>query len=539
MSAPDDRTPADSPTVCVVGAGLAGALVADALAGRGREVALLDAGPTVDRDSRYERMQRQLRPGTTAAEIWGMDGERDAYTAAGAGAWPVNERRVKGVGGTTLNWLGVTPRFRPSTFETATRHGVGRDWPISYADLRPYYAEAEQELCVAGNADAPFQPPRETAYPQPPLERSHSDELFAAAGEELAVPVHSLPVARGPDSERRDRRPDGGAPSRRVRPPEATYSADTHVERAVASGARLIDRAAVERLEHGPDGERVTAAVYRTPDGARHRQDADVFVAACGTIETPRLLLLSDSPQYPDGLGNSSGVVGRYLMGQPPATVLGVLDEPTKQREVGSPTTGSYQFAAPEADRAGFALTCLNNAGETPAELALREESWGDRLLEEVQFHHGNTVGLSIRVGSLPRAANRVTLDETTTDDRGDPVPDVQFSPGPFAARAQEAAIALGTDLVEALDGAVVYADGTTTTDELPPAARGGHYAVGGTRMGTDPETSVVDPTCRSHDLKNLYVAGGSPFVTSGAVPPALTIAALALRTADHVDGRL
>ncbi|PSP26072.1 GMC family oxidoreductase [Halobacteriales archaeon QH_10_67_22] len=538
-----DRTPVEDADVCVVGAGPAGAILAHSLARRGHDVVILEAGPRFDMESRIDRMKRQIRPNTPVDDIWDMGGERDAYTASGSHSWPLNRRRVKGVGGTSLHWGGVTPRFQPKDFEMENRYGVARDWPVGYEDLRPYYVRAEEEIGVAGDESADHIAPREEPYPMDAFEPSYTDQLYARAGEEIGVDVHSVPLAINDGTYDRNEC-EGYGTCQHVCPNGAKYSADVHVEKAEAAGATVIDEAPVQRFEHGPDGERVTEAVYATPDGGTHSQEADVFVAAAGAYETPRLLFLSESDQYPDGLANSSGTLGRYVMGHPPAAVFGILpDRETYQGVNGVPlASGTYQFYDDEAgERGAINIMFVDTAGPSPAELALQSDGVGDDLLGTIDGQYGNAIGLTAAVEMLPRADNRITLDNSRTDDRGNPVLDLQMEPGAFAKRAQERAIEVATNLIEELGGTVIYGEGTLTTthDDMTAAAKGGYHPMGGTRMGTNPTESVVDSNLRTHDLANLYVAGGGAFVTGGAANPTLTIMALSLKAADHIDERL
>ncbi|PSQ45573.1 GMC family oxidoreductase [Halobacteriales archaeon SW_7_68_16] len=538
-----DRTPVEGADVCVVGAGPAGAILSHSLARRGHEVVVLEAGPRFDMESRIDRMKRQIRPDASVEEIWDMGGERDAYTTSGVQSWPLNKRRVKGVGGTSLHWGGVTPRFHPKDFEMESRYGVARDWPIGYEDLRPYYVRAEAEIGVAGDESAEHIAPRDEPYPMDAFEPSYTDQLFAQAGEELGIDIHSIPLAYNDGTYERNEC-EGYGTCQYVCPNGAKYSADVHVEKAEEEGATVVDRAPVQRLEHGPDGQQVTGAVYETPDGESHRQEADVFVAAAGAYETPRLLFLSESDHYPDGLANSSGTLGKYFMGHPPAAVFGILPDQETYQGVNGVALSSctYQFYEDESgERGSINIMFSSTAGPSPAEIALRSDATGDDLLETVDGQFGNALGMTIAVEMLPRADNRITLDDSRTDDRGNPVLDLQMEPGAFARRAQERAIEVGTDLIEELGGTVIYGEGTMTSthDDLSASAQGGYHPMGGTRMGTDPEKSVVDPTLRTHDLDNLYVSGGGVFVTSGAANPTLTVMALSLKAADHIDERL
>jgi len=525
-----DRSPSPTVDVCVVGAGPAGALVANRLADRGHDVVILEAGPRFDRSDRLERMERSIRPAHGGLSVWDMGGERDAYTSTGEWFYPLNATRVKGVGGSTLHWQGVVPRLHESDFERNTRDGVGTDWPIAYEDLRPYYAEAERALGVAGASDNPFAPSREEPFPMPAFPPSYSDSLFAEACEAAGIAMHSVPNAR--NSEARDGRSEcvGYGTCKPVCPSGAKYSADYTVEAAESKGVRVVDRVPVQRLETTDGGERVGTAVYATPDGSEHGQDARQFVLAAGGVEIPRLLLLSRSSDHPDGLANSSGAVGRYFMDHLFAGTGGRASRETRQNHVGFITSESHQFYDNDFEGAGpIKLEFLNYAGPSPVEQALSADEWGDDLLDSLRESYGRHLAMGGLVGQPPRADNRVALDPSTTDDHGNPVPRIEWSLGERTRRSLSKANELQARVFDELDADVEW---TVGPDNTGPAA----HHMGTTRMGTDPGESVVDARMRTHDVANLTVASSSVFPTSGAMNPTLTIAALALKAAEHLD---
>jgi len=525
-----DRSPVSDADVCVIGAGPAGALVADRLATAGHDVVILDAGPRFDESERLERMERAIRPAYGRPDVWDVGGERDAHSATGEWFYPLNHARVKGIGGSTLHWQGMVMRLHEDDFASASERGVGVDWPIDYEELRPYYADAETELGVSGADDNPFGPPREEPFPNPAFPPSYSDGLFAEACEELEISMHSVPNAR--NSEPYDGRSAcvGYGTCQPVCPSGAKYDGSVHVDAAEEKGATVIDRATVEKLEHGPD--RIEAAHYATPDG-EYRQTADAFVLAAGGVETPRLLLLSDSEHYPDGLANSSGAVGKYFMDHLFAGAGGVLDEPTRQNHVGFLTSESHQFYDDADEEVGpFKLEFFNYAGPSPVEMALGGDEWGDDLLDSLRESYGNHVAVGALVEQLPREDSYVGLDDSETDHLGNPVPDVHWNVGDRALRTLERANELQTRILEELGAEVQWTVGPESTG---PA----YHHMGTTRMGTDPSESVVNVDLRTHDLENCWIASSSAFPTGGALNPTLTIAALALRAAENVDAAL
>ncbi|MFT4947016.1 MAG: choline dehydrogenase-like flavoprotein [Natronomonas sp.] len=540
MSSQIDRTPAEPADVCIIGAGIAGGIVGAKLAERGFDVVVLESGERFDPDDRLAQMEQAIRPEHDDKEIWNMGGARDRFSNSGDVEYALNERRVKGVGGTTLHWLGTTPRLHPRDFELRSRYGLGTDWPISYDDLRPYYAEAEREMGIAGG-DSGAAPPREQPYPMEPFPSTHSDGLFEAACEELDISMRPCPQAR--NSERYDGRSQcvGYGTCIPVCPSGAKYSGDVHVRNAEADGASVIDRVTVEYLEHGPDT--VDAARYVTPDGTRHRQEARQFVVAAGGVETPRLLLLSESESYPDGLANSSGLVGRYFMEHPAVRTTARIDRETNPEPVRFLTRISEAFYEGADGPPGSILLKFGNPNpDSPAEHALSGpgsdsldgvseavtgSEWGEDLLDGYDTAN-RTLWIGGNLEMLPDRSNRVTLDTSTTDKFGNPVPDVSFSVGSYARRTAEEALDIQREILETAGAEVVR-----RTDPADPNFLSHH--LGTTRMGEDSTESVVDSRLRTHDIENLWCVSSSVFPTAGAANPTLTIAALALRTSEFL----
>ncbi|WP_338728768.1 GMC family oxidoreductase [Haladaptatus sp. DJG-WS-42] len=517
--------------VCIIGAGPAGALLADTLAAAGHDVVVLEAGPRFDPTDRLERMERSIRPGDSGLSVWDMGGKRDAYTSSGENFYPLNHARVKGVGGSTLHWQGMVMRLHESDF--AATGPAGGEWPIDYDDLRSYYANAEQELGVAGAVDNPFSPPRDEPYPMPAFAPSHSDSIFAEACEALEITTHSVGNAR--NSVAYDGRSQcvGYGTCNPVCPSGAKYSADTTIEKAEAKGVRVVTEAPVQRLETTAAGERVEAAIY-AKDGRTYRQEARQFILAAGGVEIPRLLLLSASDEHPDGLANSSGAVGRYFMEHLFAGMGGVLSgRETRQNHVGFMTTESHQFYDNDEPGIGpIKLEFLNYAGPSPVEIAMDSAEYGDDLLETLKASYGHNLAMGALVGQEPRKENYIGLDPSETDDHGNPVPDVHWRIGEQEKRTIARANEIQQAVLDELGVDIRWKIGPENTGPT-------YHHMGTTRMGTDPETSVVDARLRCHDVANLTIASSSVFVTSGAMNPTLTIAALALRAADFVDESL
>jgi choline dehydrogenase-like flavoprotein len=371
--------------------------------------------------------------------------------------------------------------------------------------------------------------------------------------------MHSVPNAR--NSRTYEGRPPcvGYGTCSPVCPSGAKYSADVHIDDAESKGARIIDRAVVRRLETDESGSRITGATYETPDRTTHTQTADQFLLAAGAIENARLLLLSSSPEHPNGLANSSGAVGKYLMEHPYVGIVGQFDVETSVNRIGFGTSESYQFYEPDDPPPGaFKIEFSNSTSPSLPELALEQKDplvhmintvrgdraaaadlrsdtqpieWGDDLLERLkESSYGHSFRIVAEIEVLPNADNRVTLNPDETDKFGDPVPDVSWgSFTEYAESAMDRAFEVLEEILSAVDAEVV------SSSRFEHRQGVGHNS-GTTRMGTDPETSVVDMYHRSHDVQNLFIAGASTFVTLGAGQPTLTIAATSLRLADYLD---
>ena len=547
-----DRSPIDEADLCIIGTGPAGAFVGARIAEHGHQVVFLEAGPRFDLEDpnrAAEQLERAVRPTYGPGAVWDTGGDRDAYeTDVPVGVeFQLNDLRIKGVGGTSLAWHGTVMRLHERDFRVQTETGLGVDWPLTYDDLRPYYARAERELGVAG-APGPRSPPREQEFPMPPFPISRTDQQYIDACNALDIDVQSVPHARNSEPYAGRNQCEGYGTCVPYCPSGAKYVATNHIDAAEDAGATVIDRAVVTALEH--DADRVTGASYRTPDGARHTQRARAFLLACGPIETPRLLLLSTSSTYPDGLANGSGTVGRFFQATPYISTTAIADEPVVPTQAGFDTSMSYEYYPPEnPDFNAIWLTFRNENPTSVVERALQGGAphlrdalfpeinghpWGDAMAERIEaadLDQFANLRMSSYVEQLPQKDNRVTLSASVEDEFGNPAPKVSFAFSDRVEQTMEFALDIHRDIFTEM--------GVSITHEETPLQRMGSDHAGTTRMGTDPERSVVDHRGLAHELTNLWVAGPSVFPTSGAVQPVLTVVALALRTAEYLDEAL
>lgn len=514
----NQRKYADEADVCIVGAGAAGGVLAYDLAKAGLKVVVIEAGPFWDPQHDFasdELSMRKLGWQETRL-VDGQDPLRLGHNNSG-----------RGVGGGTVHFTGVFLRFHESDFMTRTLDGVGEDWPIRYQDLAPYYDRIEREIAVSGPDHFPwgaFHGP----YPYPVREPiSANAQLFREACAKLGMEsvVAPLAILSGPF--------DGRPPCinrgfcNQGCMPNAKYSGLIHhIPKAIQEGAEVLSDCMVTEILS--EGNRVTGVVF-SHDGQTYRQRARVVILAGFVVETPRLLLHSATPHFPDGLANSSGWVGKAIMPHSSHDVYGRLPEEVRLYK-GTPVLSlSQHFYETDPDR-GFARGyTLIAHGSRPVAMAGaiaadREDGsflWGQKLRETMLDY--NLYARITLVGEvLPHPDNAVTLSGLK-DEYGMPVPKVTFSYQENDKKLYKHAIGQMNRLIEAMGGVPEHVVSDTA------------HLMGGCRMGSDPQTSVVNEYGQSHDIPNLFIAGASTFVTSGGANPTNTVMALAACTADKL----
>ncbi len=525
--------------VAVVGAGVAGALVASELAGDA-SVLLLDAGPRI---ARSDALDRFWASAVKTPESPYPESPLYPHPRSGRqGEWYVQEgpdtfypTYLRVVGGTTWHWLGTALRFVPDDFRLRSKFARGLDWPLDYTALEPWYAKAEAELGVAGDASDDLGSPRSGAFPLPGIALSYCDRAFAKAltGTPYAA-VRSTPQARN-STDYQDRPPCcGSASCIPICPIQAKYDATVHVDAAEKKGARLLESAVVTRLEAAADG-RIERAHVKRADGGEVQVRAKVFVLAAYAIETPRLLLNSVSETYPKGLANRSDQVGRNLMDHPIQLSWALTREPVWPYRGPLSTSGidSFRSGSFRKERPAHRIE-INNSGwswPTGAPLTtarrlvksgLRGKALDDALFSETS----RQVTLSTLIEQLPDPQNRVSLDPDKRDAYGVPRPRIAYRVGDYARRGLTQAVQAHSEIFQALGVSEMH------HGESPASA---YHIMGTARMGDDPDRAVVDPDLRAHDHPNLYILGSAAFPTSAAANPTLTIAALSLRAVEPI----
>jgi len=542
-----------STDVLVIGAGAGGAAAAWALARKGVQVVLIDAGPefTADEykvsDTDWELSGLPNKPGSQGRHEIVADPPLDdrwpglrnllaprqrfsnkSHRRAGAYS------HVRGIGGTTLHFAGWMHRLRPEAFEMFSRYGVAADWPLSYDELEPYYLLAEQMIGVAGPMAVAGRP-RSGSFPTPAHEPSLLSQTISKGGAKLGCRFVPNPVA---------------APSRPYNnQPECNYcgccskgcprgdkgSADlTFVIPARQTGnCQVFPLHTLVDLQRGKH-DALTSAMVVDDTGARHQIAASHYVLAGGAIETPRLLLSMD------GLANESGQVGRNFMETLASGITGLHPEQIGSHRGLPEDSICWDLNAPDAipgipGGAVIAPTVASSGYLGPARYAERlVEGFGTAFKQRLLETFGRAAGLMVICENLPNSQSFISLSEQTVDANMMPVaqinsylPDMEVERLAYAtAKAEDILIASGVPKV--LERSTTYEQFNTT------------HIMGTCRMGTDPDKSVVNASQRSHRWKNLWIADASVFASSGGGDaPSLTIHALSLRMADAMFDQL
>jgi choline dehydrogenase-like flavoprotein len=504
----------DEVDFAIVGTGAGGGTLAYKLASAGFRVVAFDAGPfwrPLDDFASDEKEQQKL--------YW-----QDERITGGADPIQLGANNSgKGVGGSTVHFTMLTPRYRPEWFKTRSLLGYGVDWPFGWNDIEPHYEEVEEMLQVAGPLSYPWGR-RRSRYPRRAHELNAAAIVLARGCERIGIPWSAAPIATLSS-------PRGLAHPCVYRgfcvigcSTNAKQSVlVTWIPRAIERGAEIRDLSMVGRVEIDRAG-RATGIHYCRQERWRFQKARHVIVAGY-SIETPRLLLNSACPECPHGAANSNGLVGKYLMVHANHGVYGELEDEIRWYK-GPPSlalTEHWNYTDEGKDFFGGYLVASQGplVREWSMKLALSRGLWGMDLREEME-RYNHMAGLKI-VGEIePFEHNRVEL-AAETDDYGLRIPQVTFSYSANDRRLIGHALTFMRQTLEAAGGRNVWTEDDTA------------HLMGGCRMGFSPDDSVTDAYGRTWDIPNLWICDGSLFPTGGGANPSLTIMAVACRIGDHI----
>lgn len=500
---------------CIVGVGSAGGVLLQRLAHAGFKVVGIEAGPFWDTERDWvsdEAGSHNL--------YWNnlrITGGKDPITLG-------ENNSGKGVGGGSVHWAAFTPRFHPSDFHVLSSDGMGADWPISYDDLKPYYELLEKEIPVSGPLYYPWGDPHGYVYGQHPL--GGVGDILVKGCSALGIrTVAGGPVAINAGSFKD--RPHciyRGFCIQGCKVGAKQSTLISHVPDAIRHGAEIRSNCMVARINM--KNGHTTGVTYFDQHGKEQELKAKVVIVSGYAIETPRLLLNSACPGFEQGLANSSGTVGKYLMVQIGNVVLGRFEEPVRMYKAppAHALTEEFYETNPKNDFIrGFAIQTV---GPLPIAFAKQmmaaKGAWGWGM-RRIMMDYNHWCALGVLGEILPWEDNRVELAPDAKDEFGLPVAKVTFQLHENDKKIAHAGVQKTTE--------IYYAAGAQEVVQEPRYA----HLVGGARMGSNPQTSVTDKWGRTHDIANLFLCDGSILPTQGSANPGLTIQSLAARTADYL----
>jgi len=508
--------------VAIVGAGASASVFASVLARAGKKVVMLEQGPDWQMGDLVssEIWGRRLKA-VAPAILEGKDRLGYSYNAG----W--------GTGGAATHYFAMFPRLLPSDFNMKSEHGRGLDWPFSYDDLAPYYDRVAQDIGISGDAKAEerWRPPGQP-YPMPPIKSFRHGDVwlkgFAALG------IQTARATTGINSVAYKERPaclyDGwcnaGCPIGALANPSMSYLGD-----ARQKGAEVRSFSYVTRVLTNANGDRVTGVEYYDQKKERQVQEASVVILAAFIAQNPRILLNSATDKHPNGLANSNGLVGRYVMAHTGATIWGLFDEPDMQNYMGvlAPMHWSYDRYGKTARKGAFGSILWHcSPALKPNDIGgianSRNDLFGQALVDFIRRGSRQLARLQAFGEELPSPNNRVELADQK-DEFGFPIARITHTYDQDAVGVWQQATDEGLEIAKAAGAKEFWAIRAIPTIHM----------VGGTAMGRSAAESVANGYGQTHEIPNLWLAGATLFPTEGAVNPSYTLYAVSLRAAEHL----
>ena len=535
-------SPSEQVDFVIVGSGAAGGVLAKELATAGFGVVVLEQGPYL-REGDFKHNEFRTTFMNELTNDWSR--QPNTFRASEQDKARVKPTILYGrmVGGSSVHFTGNYWRFHEIDFIERSKRGdipgaALVDWPITYADLEPYYTKVEWEIGVSGEAGAsPFDPPRSKPYPLPPLPVKSTGVLLERGAKKMGWHPYPAPIAILSKNYRNRAGcvHCGYCEGFGCEMGAKSSSLSTVIPEAERTGRCEIRANSYAREIPLDAAGRVTGVVYFDAKKREVLQKAKAVIVCANGAETPRLLLLSKSTKFPDGLANSSGLVGRHLMFNAGESVWAQYEHPLNEYKSQIVTRVVHDFYEMDPKLGicggggldmrfdvlpiGFALG-NGLPPDTPR--------WGAEYKKMIQRNFTRTAYIFCHATSLPVPTNSISLDPETKDAWGLPAVRVTYKDHPDDMKTAEFLQARASELIDA-SGAV-----RKWTEPVRPQEFGVHL-LGTCRMGNDAKTSVINIDHRAHDVPNLFLCDGSSLVTSGRGQPTMTIQALAFRAGDRI----
>ena len=534
--------PSDVVDFLVIGSGAAGGVMAKELSTAGFRVVVLEQGPYLtEKDYRHDEIGYTYQAGLTSdTKLQPITYRKNESEQAKPLKAIMYGRQV---GGGSVHFTANYWRFHESDFEERSQFGevpgaALADWPIKYADLEPYYTKAEYDLGISGLGGAnPFEGPRSKPYPLPPMPVKSSGVLFERATKKLGLHPYPAPMAilSQPYQGRAACVNCGFCEyfGCEVRAKSSTLVSVIPIAEKTGK-CEIRPNSYVRKIEIDSRG-RATGAVYFDANRREIFQRAKAVVLCANGAETARLLLMSKSKQFPHGLANSNGLVGKYLMWDNGALAMGLFEHPLNEYKGIQVTRVIHDYYRADPKRGFYGGAGLDaRFNYYPANFALNglppdAPKWGAEYKKMLATYFTHTMTVLAHTSSLAQSRNSISLDPDVKDHWGLPAIRVTFDHHPDDVATMRWALAKQIEILEAAGAKKTWTSSVALAANMPSV-----HLMGTCRMGNDPKSSVVDRYNRAHDVPNLVIADGSSLVTAARQQPTATIQALSYRAADY-----
>lgn len=554
--------------VCIVGSGAGGGMTAHELTKAGLDVLMLEAGGWFDSEDfamftwPYETPRRggatERQPfGEFDACFGGWDIEGEPYTTTEGTEFEWFRGRM--LGGRTNHWGRISLRFGRDDFRVRSKDGMGDDWPISYQDIKPYYDRLDRLVGVFGtNEGIPNEPGG--IYMDPPEPRCY-EHLIKDACDDMGIPAipSRLSILTEPHNGRAACHYCG----------QCNRSCATHSNFSTPSvllppaletgNLEIINNAMVREVTYS-DGKATGVSYVNKEDGKEYKVKSRVVILAASACESARLLLNSKSSDFPNGLANSSGVVGKYLMDTTGTSVAGIIPDLMNMPAHNEDGTGGMHLYIPwwkDNSNLDFArgyhvelwggrgmpsygfMGGIQNYNDLFRDGPKRAGGYGKELKDDYRRYYGSVVGFSGRGESVGYEDNYCEIDPNVVDEWGIPVLRFNYEWSDQEYKQVKHMQETFRNIIDEMGGTPLW-DMPSKEDGYGITAPGQIiHEVGTTRMGDDPDTSVLNEYCQAHDVDNLFVTDGGSFVSQPHKNPTWTILALAIRTSEYITDQL